>query len=118
MANNNNNSAATAAELLTAYNDAVTAKGVLSQQATEQEIEAADALIEENKVLYNEALLKEEDAKDVKDPKEKKEKKLKVRALLPLAGKFLLSYDPGQVFSIAENQANEIVEAKYGEFVK
>jgi hypothetical protein len=113
MSKNNNNSAVvSAAELLTAYNDAVTARAVLNEESSKEEIAAADALIKSQKENYDKALAKEEKTK------EPKEKKVKVRALLSLAGKFLLPYDPGHVFSIAENQANEIVEAKYGEFVK
>jgi hypothetical protein len=40
-----------------------------------------------------------------------------VRVLLPLAGKFLLPYDPGHEIEIDANQANAIVDAGYGEFI-
>lgn len=40
-----------------------------------------------------------------------------IEVLLPLAGKFLLPYDPGAVIEIGKNQATEIVEAGYGKFV-
>jgi len=40
-----------------------------------------------------------------------------VRALLNLQGHFLLPYDAGQEFEINVNQAQEMVEAKYAEYV-
>lgn len=45
-------------------------------------------------------------------------KTVKIKALLPLAGKFLLSADPGTELELDEKQAKEIVEAGYAEYVK
>ena len=53
---------------------------------------------------------------------EKKEKvkteNKKVRFLLSPAGKFLLPYNVGQVVELPANQADEIVDCKYAEYVK
>jgi len=40
-----------------------------------------------------------------------------VRVLLPLAGKFLMPQDPDAEILINKNQAIEIVESGYGEFI-
>lgn len=40
-----------------------------------------------------------------------------VRVLLPLAGKFLMPHDPDAEILINKNQAIEIVESGYGEFI-
>ena len=91
---------------------------------------AAEAVAELTKVS-NEALevqtstnedVTEKTAKDevvivVKTENAKKEKVVKIKILLPVAGKFLLPYNVGQIVKLSENQANEIVEAKYAEFV-
>lgn len=42
---------------------------------------------------------------------------VKVRILLPVSGKFLLPYNVNQVVALPEKQAEEIVEARYGEYV-
>lgn len=42
----------------------------------------------------------------------------KVRFLLSPAGKFLLPYNVGQVVELPANQADEIVDCKYAEYVK
>ncbi|MNQ47644.1 hypothetical protein D3C85_614970 [compost metagenome] len=42
---------------------------------------------------------------------------VKIRVLLPLAGKFLLPHDPGAEIEIDPNQAEVIVEAGYGEYI-
>lgn len=42
---------------------------------------------------------------------------VKLIALLPLAGKFLLPYDEGMEFEIEEKQAAVIVNAKYAAYV-
>lgn len=55
--------------------------------------------------------------KNKKTPVEKQEL-IKVRILLPVAGKFLLAYNVGQEVELPENQAKELVEVKYAEFVK
>jgi hypothetical protein len=41
-----------------------------------------------------------------------------IRVLLPLAGKFLMSHDPGHEIEIDSNQAQAIVDAGYGEFIE
>lgn len=43
---------------------------------------------------------------------------LKVKILLPVAGRFLLSYKVGEEVEIEEKQAQELIEAKYAEAVK
>ena len=48
---------------------------------------------------------------------DKDEDLVKIRVLLPLAGRFLLPYDPGAEIEINRNQADLIVEAAYGEFI-
>lgn len=49
----------------------------------------------------------------------KKEVKLvSVKVLLPLAGKFMLSDNVGDVVAYPEALATELVESKYAEFVK
>lgn len=42
----------------------------------------------------------------------------KVRFLLSPAGQFFLPYNVGQEVDLPENQADEIVDMKYAEFVK
>ena len=41
---------------------------------------------------------------------------VKVRILLPVAGRFMLPYNVNQVVSLPEKQADEIVETRYGEY--
>lgn len=53
-----------------------------------------------------------------KAEKAPKVKKVKVRILIPLAGKYLLSPSKGDIVSYPEAFANELVEDKYAEFVK
>jgi hypothetical protein len=47
-----------------------------------------------------------------------KVKKVKVKILLPVAGKYFLSANVGDKVSYPESLANELVEDKYAEFVK
>jgi hypothetical protein len=49
---------------------------------------------------------------------DKKNKTKKVRFVLPPAGVFLLPYDVGQIVDLPENQAEELVNAMYAEYVK
>jgi hypothetical protein len=51
-------------------------------------------------------------------PSESKGESLKVKFLLSPVGKFGLAYSVDEIASLPENQANELVEAKYAEFVK
>lgn len=45
-------------------------------------------------------------------------KTIKIKVLSPLAGKYLLSHNIGEVVSMEEKQATELVENKDAEFVK
>lgn len=42
----------------------------------------------------------------------------KVRILLPVAGRFLLPYNVGQVVAIEKKQAQELIDTQYAEAVK
>ena len=57
-------------------------------------------------------------AKKVDNAPDENRELIKVRILLPVAGKFLLSYNVGQEVDLPANQAKELVELKYAEFVK
>jgi len=50
--------------------------------------------------------------------KEDKDGNIKIKILLSPAGKFLLPYNVGQVVSHPANQADEMVDLKYAEYVK
>lgn len=43
---------------------------------------------------------------------------IKIRVLLPLAGKFLLPQDPGAEIELTVAEATAIVDSGYAEFVK
>jgi hypothetical protein len=43
---------------------------------------------------------------------------LKIKFLVNPAGKYLLPYNVGQEVELSENEATELVESKYAEFVK
>lgn len=45
-------------------------------------------------------------------------KQVKIKILEPVAGKYLLSYNVGEIVSIEEKQAEVMVENKDAEFVK
>tara|TARA_R110001632_G_scaffold137804_2_gene253408 strand:+ start:3422 stop:3571 length:150 start_codon:yes stop_codon:yes gene_type:complete len=47
-----------------------------------------------------------------------KAKEVKIKILKPVAGKYLLSHNVGDVVSIEAKQATELVENKDAEFVK
>lgn len=49
---------------------------------------------------------------------ENEDGEVKIRILLSPAGKFLLPYNVGQVVSLNANQADELVDCKYAEYVK
>jgi hypothetical protein len=100
MSDKNSNSAAEAvAELTKASNEVLEVQTSVNEDATE-------------KTALDEVAI------PVKTENAKKEKVVKIKILLPVAGKFLLPYNVGQIVKLSENQANEIVEAKYAEFVK
>lgn len=54
------------------------------------------------------------------EPKEKSStgKTVKIKILLPVAGKFHLSYDLGKTYNVNPNQAKELIAAGYAEAVK
>ncbi|MFD1292638.1 hypothetical protein ACFQ5N_02210 [Lutibacter holmesii] len=45
-------------------------------------------------------------------------KNKKVKILLPVAGKFNLSFDVGKTYTMEVKQANELIKAQYAEEVK
>ena len=47
-----------------------------------------------------------------------KPKTTKIKILLPVAGKFKLSYDVGKTYPMEAKQAKELIEAAYAEEVK
>ena len=102
----------TAAE--TAKNDALRAFTQLSETATAEQKEAAEVLMTETR----EAWEKQNEDHNVLVEKRDSGKTKKVKILLPVAGLFFLPYDVGQTVELPENQAHELVDAKYAEFVK
>lgn len=54
----------------------------------------------------------------LKEEKTSSGKKLKVRILLPVAGKYGLTCDVDKEYELEEKQALEIIEDKYAELVK
>jgi hypothetical protein len=54
----------------------------------------------------------------VNKPSAAKQKVLKIKFLLSPTRKFLLAYNVGEIGDFEEKQANELVKAKYAEFVK
>lgn len=50
--------------------------------------------------------------------KKEKVKTLKVKILLPVAGKFKMTQDVGKIYNIEAKQAQELIDAKYAELVK
>lgn len=59
------------------------------------------------------------DAKKEKAPaKETKQETKKIRFLLSPCGAFLLPYNVGQEVELPVNQADELVDCKYAEYVK
>lgn len=59
-----------------------------------------------------------EDKKTKAPAKEVKTETKKIRFLLSPCGKFLLPYNVGQEVDLPANQADELVECKYAEYVK
>lgn len=112
---NTNSAAVSVAELTTAYNNAVAAKTDLPATATADEIKAADDAVLDAKKALDDAISADKAAAD-KAPG--KEKKVKVKFLLSPTGKFNLAYVVGETASFPAPQAQELVEAKYAEFVK
>lgn len=50
--------------------------------------------------------------------KQKKTELIKIKILEPVAGKYLMSANVGDIIEISFNQASELVENKDAEFVK
>lgn len=48
----------------------------------------------------------------------RKKKTKKIKILLPVGGKFCLSYDVGKEYDVEIKQANILIEAEYAEEVK
>ena len=46
------------------------------------------------------------------------QKTIKVKILLPVAGKFNLSYNVGEIYPMEAKQAQELISAKYAKKVK
>ena len=46
-----------------------------------------------------------------------KAKNIEIKILLPVAGKFKLSYNVGETYTVEAKQANELIEAKYAKKV-
>lgn len=59
-----------------------------------------------------------ESKNDSNNRTENEDGEVKIRILLSPAGKFLLPYNVGQVVSLNANQADELVDCKYAEYVK
>lgn len=97
----------TAAERNTLLND----NQVLKDRVTELETENGDL-----KTKLEELSAEENDTSTLR--KVDKDGNVKIKFLLSPAGKFLLPYNVGQVVSHPENQADEMVELKYAEYVK
>ena len=88
-----------------------TENGALKDRITELETENADL-----KTKITELSAEENDSSTLR--KVDKEGNIKIKILLSPAGKFLLPYNVGQVVSHPANQADEMVELKYAEYVK
>lgn len=90
-------------------------------EAKAAEAKAIEEKIESDKLEAEKAAIKAEKAAikaDSKKAKEQKEETVLVKFLLSPCGVFHLPWNVGDEVEIEVNQANEIVEAKYGEFVK
>ena len=48
----------------------------------------------------------------------RKPKTLKIKILIPVAGKFQLSFNVGEIYTVEYKQATELIEAQYAEIVK
>ena len=76
-------------------------------------------MAEDKKVKQETKTPAKEVKQETKTPaKEVKQETKKIRFLLPPAGRFLLPYNVGQEVDLPANQADEIVDMKYAEFVK
>ena len=112
MSGKKNNSVAEAvAELTKVYNEALEAQSSLLEDANDEEKAAAQTAVNNAKVALDEAIT-------IASTPAKKEKIVKVKFLLSPVAKFGLAYSEGETGFFDENQAKELVEAKYAEYVK
>jgi len=65
----------------------------------------------------NSGFLKKETMAPKKKITPKKPTHLKIKILLPVAGKFLLTFDVGKEYEVEFKQATELIEAQYAEAV-
>ncbi len=102
--------AAEAAALLKTLDEAKAAFAGLAEDATDEVKATTQKAIDDAQVAYDEFI----------KPAETKSsgKKVKVKILLPAVRKFGLGYHVGETGLFEEKQAKEIVDAKYGEYVK
>jgi hypothetical protein len=109
MGNTNKNNAATDVAALTkVYNEALEAQKAVAEDATDEVKSEAQVKVDEAKAALDSA----------STPKETSGKTKKVKFLLSPTGKFNLAYNVGETGTLPANQADEVVAAKYAEFVK
>jgi hypothetical protein len=112
MGKDNKNAATEAVAALTkAYDNALEVQKNLAADATDEQKEEAQKAVDVAKKALDEA-------SDLEGKPEKPEKLVKVKFLLSPVGKFNLAYGVGEIGEFLEKQADELVEAKYAEFVK
>lgn len=97
-----------------AKDDALLSFTQLSETASDEQRDSARKLMDDTRTAFEEI----EKSHGILIEKRDAGKTRKVKILLPVAGLFYLPYDIGQVVDLPENQAKEIVDAKYAEFVK
>ena len=109
-------------ETLQAENEALKNR-IVNLEAKEKA--AAETLAEKTTLLNeNEALkakiaeLSETDTDSKSNRTVNKKGEVKIKIIAPVAGKFLLPYNVGQEVFHQANQADEMVETRYAEYVK
>lgn len=85
-------------------------------QTLKESLEIMKGIREEQDAKIAELTAEESDTSTFR--KVDKEGNVKIKILLSPAGKFLLPYNVGQIVSHEANQADEMVELKYAEYVK
>lgn len=102
---------------------------ILNEESTrEQILEAVEAVVGGLEASLEQASKNieslEKQVKELQAPASKvvqkkvnKQGQVKIKILHPVTGKFLLPYNVGQVVSLDEKQADELVEARYAEYV-
>jgi len=91
--------------------------------SSEEAVETTtNEVVAENVETASDEVVETEKAESVAEEKPKtapkSKKSLKVKFLLSPTGRFGLAYSEGETGTFPENEANELVEAKYAEFVK